>query len=497
MLDASGRLWGAVISGMSGRIEPGRTMKPWLRYAAPLGVGLALAFGPSPTALPPGAWRYLALFVAVVVALVLEPLPAPAVGLVGIASAAALRLVAPEPEAALRWALGGFADRTVWLIFGAFTFSLGYEKTGLGRRIALTLVKRLGGSTLGLGYAALLADLLIAPFTPSNTARSAGIVYPILRGIPALYGSEPGPSARKIGAYLMWTAFATTAVTSSLFLTALSPNLMAVSLIRRATALDISWARWSLGFLPVGVALLVPLPLLVYAIYPPEIRSSREVPAWAADELRKMGGPSAKEWAMGLLILVAFLLWVFDRDRIDPTTVALVAVSLMLVGGLLRWEDLAGNREVWGILVYFATLLTLADGLQRVGVVSWAAGLIAGRLSGASPPVVVALLVSFFFLVHYLFASLTAHTTAVLPVLLATGLAIPGVPIAMFAMLAAYAIGLMGVLTPYATGPAPVYFGSGFIPRKDFWLLGAIFGAIYLIALLAIGIPYLWFVTVQ
>jgi di/tricarboxylate transporter len=49
----------------------------------------------------------------------------------------------------------------------------------------------------------------------------------------------------------------------------------------------------------------------------------------------------------------------------------------------------------------------------------------------------------------------------------------------------------MGVLTPYATGPAPVYFGSGFISRRDFWVLGLIFGLIYLATLLAVGIPWL------
>ena len=87
----------------------------------------------------------------------------------------------------------------------------------------------MGRSTLGLGYAVMLADLLLAPFTPSNTGRSAGVIYPILRGIPALYGSQPGPTARRVGGYLMWTAFASTAVTSSLFLTALAPNLLAVA----------------------------------------------------------------------------------------------------------------------------------------------------------------------------------------------------------------------------------------------------------------------------
>lgn len=96
-----------------------------------------------------------------------------------------------------------------------------------------------------------------------------------------------------------------------------------------------------------------------------------------------------------------------------------------------------------------------------------------------------------FFAVHDLFASLTAHTTAVLPAVLAAGAAIPGMPVRVLALLLAYAIGLMGVLTPYATGPAPVYFGGGFVRRRDFWALGLVFGLISLAALLGVGLPYL------
>jgi len=101
------------------------------------------------------------------------------------------------------------------------------------------------------------------------------------------------------------------------------------------------------------------------------------------------------------------------------------------------------------------------------------------------------LLVVIFFLVHYMFASLTAHTTAVLPVVMAAGLAVPDMPVKTFALLLSFAIGLMGVITPYATGPAPIYYGCGFLSRHDFWRLGFIFGVIFLGALLLIGVPTL------
>lgn len=465
------------------------------RFAAPLLVGIGLLLLPAPSGLSRNGWSYLALFAGVIAALVLEPLPPAAVGLIGVTIAALFGHVAPKSADSVKWALSGFSDSTVWLIFGSLTFSLGYEKTGLGRRIALALVRRMGGSTLGLGYAVALADLAIAPVTPSNTGRSAGVIYPIVSGIPALYGSAPGPTARRIGAYLMWTAFAATAVTSSMFLTALAPNLLAVRLMRSELGIEVDWSRWMIGVLPVGAILIGLLPLAVYLVYPPEIRSSPDVPAWAADELRRMGPISAREVVMGILVLAAFLLWVLARDRIHPTATILAAIALMVVFRVLDWEEIIGNRAAWDTMVYFATLMALADGLNHVGVVKWAAHGVAGPLAGRPPLLVLVALAAFFFIVHYAFASLTAHTVVVLPAILAAGAAFPGMPIGVFALVMGYSIGLMGVLTPYATGPAPVYFGSGFISRRDFWLLGLGFGLLFLATLLGVGLPYLLLVN--
>jgi len=467
-------------------------MRSFWRYAAPVITWLAIILIPHPAGLSRNARDYLGLFAAVVVALMLEPIPPAAVGLVGVTIATAFGFIASKPADAIKWGLSGFSDGTVWLIFGALTLSTGYEKTGLGRRIALSLVKVMGRSTLGLGYAVMLADLAIAPFTPSNTGRSAGVIFPIVRSIPALYGSAPGPTARRIGGYLMWTAFASTAVTSSMFLTALAPNLLAIGLVRQEIGLDLTWSQWFVGFLPVGVPLIATLPLLVYLLYPPEIRSSPEVAPWARAELVRMGKPSGREGLMGLLILLAFGLWVFGGEWLNATTTILAVVSLMVLLRIVDWNEVTGNRAAWDTLVYFATLMTLADGLNRVGIVTWAAQGVSRQLSGASPVVALVVLVSFFFLVHYAFASLTAHTIVVLPALLAAGASFPGMPVKVLALLLAYSIGLMGVITPYATGPAPVYFGSGYISRKAFWILGFVFGLIYLVTLLGVGLLFLY-----
>ena len=187
-------------------------MHRW-KLIAPLVVWLAIYLWPVPAGLNVNQWHYFAVFAAVITGLILESMPVGAVGLIGLTVAGVGGYIDPDPGKSLRWMLAGFAESTVWLIVGAFVFSIGYRKSQLGRRIALVLVRRLGTNTLGLGYAVAMSDFLLAPATPSNTARSGGIVYPIISNIPRIYGSEPGPTAGKIGTYVMWTAFAATAIT--------------------------------------------------------------------------------------------------------------------------------------------------------------------------------------------------------------------------------------------------------------------------------------------
>lgn len=480
---------------------------------------------------------------AVIVALVLETIPPAAAGLIGICLAAALLLVPvappnagnsgpaasvqssqvqptaaksvqehgekapgpsptlkpaptantarPKPADEIQWVLSGFSDATVWLIFTAFMFAAGYEKTGLGRRISLMLIGKLGRKTLGLGYAVALADLALAPFMPSITARSGGTIFPIIKNIPALYGSAPGQSSRKIGSYLMWTSLAATCVTSSMFLTALAPNLLAVSLLRKTASVDISWMEWFRCFLPVGLVLFLAVPYLVYKIYPPELKTSEEAPKWAAEELAGMGKITRREISMACLALFSLTLWIFGGAYLNATLVALVALSLMVLLGVISWEDVVGNKQAWNVLLWFATLVTLADGLNKVGFLNWFAKVTSAHLAGFPVLTAAIFLAAIFFLVHYMFASLTAHVTALLPVFLSAILLIEGMPIRLMSMLLAMSLGLMGILTPYATGPSPIYYGSGYIRSGDFWRLGLIFGAIYLAVFLGIGVPYI------
>jgi L-tartrate/succinate antiporter len=473
------------------------------RAIVPLAVALLIAIIPAPEGLPQHAWYYFAIFAGVIVALMTEPMPGGAIGLIGVVIVTVLApvvLYGPEDlarpnfnpaDAALAWALSGFSNATVWLIFAAFMFALAYDKTGLGKRIALALVKTMGRNTLQLGYAIVAADTILAPFTASSTARSAGTIYPVIRNVPGLYGSLPNdPSARKIGSYVMWIGVSASAITSSLFLTGLAPNLLALEIVRRTSNIEIDWLSWFIAMAPAGILLLLALPLLVYWIYPPGIKHSEECAHWAGRELAQMGATSRRELTVAVLVTMALILWIFGGRYVNATTVALLVIALMLLTRVFTWDDMLRYPAAWNTLAWFATLVTLADGLNRVGFVKWFAETIAGPLSAASPIAALLVLIAVFFFAHYMFASVTAHTTAMLPVMLAVGATIPGMPMREYALLLCLTIGIMSVISPYASGVNPVYYGSGYLPARDFWTLGAIFGAIFLAVFLLVSVPW-------
>ena len=131
---------------------------------------------------------------------------------------------------------------------------------------------------------------------------------------------------------------------------------------------------------------------------------------------------------MGLLAVIALACWIAGTSLIAPVTVSLVVITLMILTGVVTWNDIVGNTQGWNVLVWFATLLALADGLRQVGFLTWVAERSAAGLVGLPVGITAVAVVAIFFFLHYLFASTSAHTTAVLPAFLAIVVAVPNLP---------------------------------------------------------------------
>ena len=460
-----------------------------MKMLLPILIAIVIALLPTPEGLSTNAHYFFAVFLGVIVGLILEPVPAALIGLTGVAFCATFGLVADTAKASRDWALSGFSNGVIWLIFAAFMFALGYKKSGLGKRIALLLVKYLGKTSLGLGYAVAFSDGILSPFMPSNTARSAGTIFPIAINIPQMFNSTPENEPRKLGAYISWVAIAATCVTSSMFLTALAPNLLAVSLVEKNTGIIIEWGQWFSTLAIIMIPLFLLVPYLAYLVYPPEQKYSPEAPAWAKEELEKMGSITKKELLMLSLGVLALTLWIFGKTiGVDSTVAAIAVLTLLVLTNVISWEDVITNKAAINVFIWFATLVAMASGLKKVGYLDWAASLISNWLVGLTPTLVIIVLVVLFFLFHYLFASVTAHVVALLPLFLGIGMnLIPVEMVPSLALLLVGSLGLMGILTPYATGPSPIWYGAGYISQATWWLLGAIFGLIFIVALVLLS----------
>jgi DASS family divalent anion:Na+ symporter len=449
-----------------------------------IAVGLIIWYLPVPVGVKKEAWHLLAIFVATIFGLILTPLPMGAVVIIGVMMTTFTGVLKIGP------ALSGFANNTVWLIVAAFLIARGFISTGLGRRIAFGFIKTFGRKTLGLAYSIVASELVLSPATPSNTARAGGIIYPIVRALSSTFGSEPGNTARKIGAFLMAMEFQATVITSAMFMTSMAPNPLIAEFAKKTANISISWGMWALAAIVPGLLSLILVPLLLYKIYPPEIKNTPEAAEMAHKELEKMGPMKRAEKVMLFVFLLILALWVTGEwNKIDATVVALIGVSVMLITGVIRWDDVLAEKGAWDALIWFGGLVMMAGQLNSLGFMKWFATTVGGSLTGWTWLSALMVLMLVYFYSHYGFASTTAHVTAMFPPFLAVAVAVNAPP-----YLAALTLGFFSALnagiTHYGTGPAPIYFNAGYMDQKTWWKLGLIVSFVNIAIWMGVGFPW-------
>jgi divalent anion:Na+ symporter, DASS family len=430
------------------------------------------------------SWGLLCLFAATVCALITRPIAAGALMITTIGVGAMLRLFTIQDG------LSGYGNVTVWLILAAFLFARGLVATRLGERIAYGIVKRVGSSALGLGYSIVFADLAMAPMTASNTARAGGILFPITLNVARVFGSEPGPTASRIGSFLMLALYHGDLVVSAMFLTACAPNPLVAEIVHKGSTARLTWITWAVGASVPGLVAIAAIPYLVYRLAPPIDLDTAAARTLASDRLASMGPLSARERSMLIVFGVVLVLWIAgDWLAISPTTAALLGVALLLLVGVLDWRDIVEERSGWDVFIWFGGLMMLAAQIEKAGFPRAFAQVMASGVHGW--PwwwALVAMLVVYLY-AHYAFASLVAHVTAMFPAFFATALALGAPP-----LVAAVAFGVFSnvnaALTHYGTGPAPIIFGAGYVSQPAWWRIGFILSIAHLAIWLPIG--FVW-----
>ncbi|URE49843.1 Sodium:sulfate symporter transmembrane region [Musa troglodytarum] len=401
--------------------QPTQGAKP-VPFAISVAIGLAVRFlVPRPVEVTPQAWQLLSIFLSTIAGLVLSPLPVGAWAFIGLTASIITKTLTFSA------AFGAFTNEVIWLIVISFFFARGFVKTGLGDRIATYFVKWLGRSTLGLSYGLTISEAFIAPAMPSTTARAGGVFVPIIKSLSLQSGSKPGDqSAGKLGSYLIMSQLQ---------------------------------YNDSPGFSGAYSQLDTP-----------------DAPALATKKLEQMGPVTTNEWAMVVTMVLAVSLWVFgDALGIPSVVAAMLGLSILLLLGVLNWDDCLSEKSAWDTLAWFAVLVGMAGQLTNLGIVTWMSNCVAKLLQSFSLswPAALCVLQASYFLIHYLFASQTGHVGALYSAFLAMHLA-AGVPGVLAALALAYNTNLFGALTHYSSGQAAVYYGAGYVELPDIFRLGFI-----------------------
>jgi anion transporter len=456
--------------------------------AITVAVGVLIWFLPIPQGLTPQAWHLFALTVAIILGFILSPLPIGAVAFIGIT------VVALTNTLKIGEVVAGFGNATMWLIVSAFIFSRAFLKTGLGQRIAYCFLKMLGDSTLKVGYALVLSDLVLAPLTPSSGARAGAIMYPIVRGISTALGSEPGATSRKAGAYLIQTVYQCEGILCAMFMTAMAGNILIVDLAKKTANVDITWGTWALAAcVPAAICLLLH-PWLMYKLFPPEIKDSPEAKAHATKKLEEMGAMSTQERILALTFLIALTLWCTSSiNKINATTVAMAAVSVLLLTKVIDWKDMLLESGAWDTLIWMGSLMALAGQLARTGFIPWFAKQAATSMTGITGVSALLLLVVIYMYSHYGFASMTAHISAMYAAFVAVAIA-AGAPPYLSALALGFTANLCLAITHYSGTASPMFYGPGFVDLGTWWKLGFIFSVVNLT--IWIGVGSIWWKTI-
>lgn len=467
-------------------------------FVLPVIIGIALwCFTPiRPYGLSAQAWEMFAIFVATIVGCITKPLPIGGTTLIGLIVTVLVGLapiqneVNPKTGAVNAGILSAFSNSASWLIAMAFIMAYGISKTGLGNRIAYWMIRRFGKRSIGIGYAVTGLELILGALIPSNSARTGGVVWPVTESISKDYDSLPNnPSRKKIGAYLSFIAFHANVISTALFITGAAPNMVA-SQMAIQKGYQMSWISWFTAAIVPAIIATIVIPLIIYKIYPPEIKETPNAKKWADDRLADMGPVTKPEKIMSAVFLLAIVLWVlsgiYKIPQLDSTFVAFLAVGLLLLTGVLTMQDALKQTGAWNILIWLSILVFMASKLISFGFIDWFSKTIQSGLHGISWEIVLAVLVILMFYTHYFFASGTAHMTALYLPFLSVAVA-TGAPLALSAMLLAFTGAINASTTHYANGPASILATTGYIKQSEWWKMNFILGIVYLLIFGVIG----------
>lgn len=399
-------------------------------------------------------------------------------------------------DGALQLALAGFGSTSLALVGAALFIAAAMMKTGLDKRIALFVLSKIGAKTNRVLAGVIIVGFILSFFVPSTTARVSCMV-PIVLGIISAFGV---PKTSRFAAVMMIAVAQADSIWNVGIKTAAAQNMIAIGFIEKQLGHYISWLDWFIAAAPFAALMSVALYFVLLKLIPPEmdeIAGGRETVAKSLAALGPMKSSEKKLMAISIILLCFWstekILHPFDTSS---TTLAAIMVMLLPGIGIMDWKE-AQSRIGWGTLVLFGVGISLGSAILSTKAAAWIAGCIVDVFGLYSMTAfgIIAVLAAFLIVIHLGFASATALSAAMIPIIISvlegaaqhSSLNVIGMT-----MILQYVI-CFGFILPVNAPQNMVAFGTETFAAKDFIKTGIPLTIIaYLLILLMASTYWKW-----
>lgn len=448
-------------------------------------IAILLFFGimlfPTPEGMTIEGKKSLAVFTFALVMWVSRPIPIYQTSIIAILI---LPLIGAVEKQSVAFGTLGFD--IIWLMVAAFVLTSAINQTNLGKRLALTLITKLGRTPKGTLWALLLTNFILAFFVPSTTARAA-LLVPIVTILLEVYKQTPGDS--KFGKLMTLQGVQTNAFATSMVMTATSAQVLSIGFINQMTGSNLGYMEWILGSAPQAIITSIIVFLIGYRIYKVEddLSGATESYGILKQQLVDLGPISIAEKKAAAIFIFTLLSWATGNYQeawfgfglsTEQTAVLSMLLCLLPGVGVLDWK----KADIkWDLMVFSAGAYAVGNAFNDSGGASYIIGNMvdAMGLESMNHNLVAVILIFTTVFSHIIFTSKTVRTTILIPtvITLAQTLGMEPVPIAM-----ACSFGIAYTITlPPHSKVNTLYFGSGYFEVNDILnlgLLGCLVGSI-------------------
>ncbi|CBL46640.1 Putative transporter, NadC family [gamma proteobacterium HdN1] len=369
--------------------------------------------------------------------------------------------------------LSSFAHPILFLFMGGFALATALQQQGLDRALAVVVLRLAKGRPLTAVLLLFVLTALLSMWV-SNTAVVV-IMLPLASGMmQQMQTSEGAGKAAPERAFLMLGLAYSASIGGMGTVVGSPPNAIA------AAQANISFVEWMQFGIPMVLLLM---PLMVVALYL-VLRPRYEGQVTVVSE--------PFEWTRARRITVAIFLvvgvgWVGGEHLASflgvkgdvDTVIALLAIALIVVSGVSRWEEIEANIQ-WGVLLLFGGGLALSQIMDKSGTSRFLAEHLVALLEGAPLVVLFAGVFAFVVFLSELISN-TAAAALLVPVLIGVAQAL-GVSPVIFAMAIAFSASC-GFMLPVATPPNTLVYGTGVVAPAQMMKVGFVLNLFCIVAI--------------